>query len=166
LAETILYGAYSGQFDVAGKTVEDAYKRIAHMWNVPRTAVCYLNGGVATRTHLILPGATLEFRQRPISRSRTVCSECDEPTFTEIDGYPLCHAHYLHTVTHCTEHVWLLDSTEVFQEKGKPIILAFYFCTICHRAVIARAHESADQAWVNRQRERLLRIEKLLTEDV
>jgi hypothetical protein len=159
----VSYGAYASRLDLEGKTVDQAYKIVGVLWNVPATATAKVNGHVVNWTYQIKAGDTLAFGAN--SRSRTVCAECDKPTFTEIDGYPLCHAHYQHTITHCTEHHWMLDSTQVFQERGRPVFLSFYFCTICSRAVIARSHETPEQAWVNRQRERLLRIQKLLTEE-
>lgn len=170
MAEVLTCGVYQSTFDVAGQTVSAVQARMTKLWTIPPTAKPWvtgtscLSGMWVSASYVILPGDRIDFRTP--NRSRSVCSECDKPTFTEIQGYPLCHDHYTHTVTHCTEHNWMLDSTEVFHERGKPVFRSFYFCTICNRAVIAKSNESADEAWTNRQRERLLRIEKLLTEDV
>jgi hypothetical protein len=162
----VTYGAYSTVLNFnAPLTVAGVLRNYAALWNIPSTVYARVNGRSVAMSYKCHDQDRIEFHKAATSQS--ICSCCPQPTERVIDGVAYCYDHLQQFIDACSEHYWILDDTKVFVQPkdGRPVVRSFYYCSICAIAVVAKAGEAPEEAWINRHREKLLIIERQLTEE-
>lgn len=98
-------------------------------------------------------------------RSISICSVCDADRTGMLNGIPFCDHHYWAAAADCTDHQWVMDSTEVFNTSKGPVIRAFYFCLTCGAGAITKPGEEPREAQHREARDSLLRAQQLLEDE-